>query len=378
MDCGLLIAGALLLTPPALMSWAILSGIKETNATQKMLRSRITGDTPISGFYGPGGWWAFLITLGISHGHTIMTILRTGQLPSESWDYDLIGASSYVVAAAIDLIHKSRTVAGLGDKACESVLLPALLCAERVVSVGTGSSLFSLAIAYPCGGLFRLRTIPATISLIFALIASFFCLRAHEALSCTEPGIWYMDSRPPREWVVLTFAEVPASSAQNLVYKTGIPPIYLSPRYWLVVGMCSGVVAILVFVVCLVQRHNLRRALWWTACAALITPVILSLIPMFCLATWVAFLWCELAIIWVLLWWPVYILAYFPQQGFFPLTATSVFEMDQIAALLGIAVVAAIRTLRVIFKIFHSRGDLAPEGIPLLPLSSSDGTTDNP
>ncbi|KAJ7208209.1 hypothetical protein GGX14DRAFT_566933 [Mycena pura] len=58
----------------------------------------------------------------------------TGDLPPE-WDYDLVGASAYTVAAAIDLIHKSRQIAQLGDQAGESVLIPALVCAERVVAI---------------------------------------------------------------------------------------------------------------------------------------------------------------------------------------------------------------------------------------------------
>ncbi|KAJ7201499.1 hypothetical protein B0H12DRAFT_1122775, partial [Mycena haematopus] len=69
---------------------------------QKTLLSRVTNNTPISGFYGPGSWWAFLITLGMTHGHTVVAILRTGHLSSE-WDYDLVAASSYTVAAALDL-----------------------------------------------------------------------------------------------------------------------------------------------------------------------------------------------------------------------------------------------------------------------------------
>jgi hypothetical protein len=52
---------------------------------------------------------------------------------------------------------------------------------------------------------------------------------------------------------------------------------------------------------------------------------------------------------WQLLWWPAYVVAFFPQLGYFPPTGISVLEMDQIVALLAVAVVAAIRIGRAIF-----------------------------
>ncbi|KAJ7260433.1 hypothetical protein B0H12DRAFT_1107330 [Mycena haematopus] len=387
--CGIILV---LSVPSGMMIWIfrlwnlplrLAHSIVQTISIDKTLRSRITSNTPISGFYGPGSWWAFLITLAMTHGHTGMALLRTRQLPSERWDYDLIGASSYIVAAAIDLIHKSRTIARLGDKASESMLLPALVCAERVVSVGTGSSLFSLSIALVCGGLSRWRTLSvATIPLIFALTASAFCLRAHDTISRTRPVIWCVfhydvpeDGSPLQAWILFTPVDVLAGYTRQFVY---LAEIYLSPRYWLVVGECGVVVAILVFIVCLVQRRHLGRALWPTACAGLMTPVVLSALLMAVLVFWVAFGSLMLAGCWILLWWSIYILAFFPLLGFFPLTGTSVFEMDQIAALLGILVIAMIRTLRPIITAVHFFTYSSHEGITLLPVSSSERTTDNP
>ncbi|KAJ7875639.1 hypothetical protein B0H13DRAFT_2668868 [Mycena leptocephala] len=76
--------------------------------------SGITADTPISGFYGPGAWWAWLVTHGMSHGHMIATLWKTGDIPEEL-DYDASTAWQLqrhlkvnVVVAAIDLILKSR------------------------------------------------------------------------------------------------------------------------------------------------------------------------------------------------------------------------------------------------------------------------------
>jgi hypothetical protein len=83
----------------------------------------------------------------------IKALWTTGGLP-DGWDYDLIGASSYIVAAAIDLILKSRAVVQSRDTASDSLILPAIqvACAEYVVSVGTGSSLITILTAVVFGG----------------------------------------------------------------------------------------------------------------------------------------------------------------------------------------------------------------------------------
>jgi hypothetical protein len=86
--------------------WITKTNIETSVFGQTKLRSSITADTSISGFYGPGAWCTWLITLGLSHGHTFMTLLRSGEPPSV--DYDLIAASFYTAAATIDLIAKSH------------------------------------------------------------------------------------------------------------------------------------------------------------------------------------------------------------------------------------------------------------------------------
>ncbi|KAJ6553196.1 hypothetical protein B0H19DRAFT_1155915 [Mycena capillaripes] len=70
----------------------------------------------------------------------------------------------------------------------------------------------------------------------------------------------------------------------------------------------------------------------------------------------------------------VYIIAFFPQSGYFPPTGMSALDMDQAAALLTIVVVAVIRSWRPIFK---ARPTAASHELsPLLPVSS-DRTTDD-
>ncbi|KAK7001290.1 hypothetical protein R3P38DRAFT_1790562 [Favolaschia claudopus] len=136
-----------------LICWAILffaATRENSNSVQRKLLSRITQETPISGFYGPGAWWGFLITLGMTHGHAAMAIYKEERIPPD-WDYDLTSAAFYVSVAAVDLVLKSRTISQLEDPASQSNLIPALVCAERVVSLGTGSLLFSTLISLVYG-----------------------------------------------------------------------------------------------------------------------------------------------------------------------------------------------------------------------------------
>ncbi|KAJ6462170.1 hypothetical protein C8R45DRAFT_1178662 [Mycena sanguinolenta] len=138
-----IIIGPMALSP---IIFAAVDYFTQVVPAQKKLRSLITGDTPVSGFYGPGSWWAWLITLGMTHTHSLLAA------EPEEWDYDLIAASGYIIAAAVDLTSKAKTIGRLGNGPCESPLLPALLCAERAVSIGTGSSLFTIATAGWVGG----------------------------------------------------------------------------------------------------------------------------------------------------------------------------------------------------------------------------------
>ncbi|KAJ7347202.1 hypothetical protein DFH08DRAFT_960552 [Mycena albidolilacea] len=75
------------------MIYGAISGIQATLLLEQELLSRINENTTISGFYSPGTWWAWLITLGMTHGHTLVGWLN-GEEQRAEWDYDLIGASA--------------------------------------------------------------------------------------------------------------------------------------------------------------------------------------------------------------------------------------------------------------------------------------------
>ncbi|KAJ7292137.1 hypothetical protein C8J57DRAFT_1274683, partial [Mycena rebaudengoi] len=324
--------------------------IKESRDIRQNLLSKVTANSPISGFYGPGTWWAWLITLGMAHGLGLMT----GHLPP-NWDHDLVGASAYAVAAAIDLIHKSRQIAQLGDQASESVLIPALVCAECVIAIGAGSSLISVILSVIAALIVRstsgLRTAAiAIIPLILALVTSGFTLRAHCAIAQTAPVFWWDGHRNDTKSGVM-------ESTATIHFPANLGPLwswgYLSYGYRWGVGITLAVTAV-AFVYSLAKRRGLRGTLWFTARAGLIPTAIfwtLHIIwPLFFTGVF-TFTLLSLSIVF---WWPVYILAYFPQLQFFPVSGTSIFEMDQIAALLAVVVVTLIRIARPIFKSVRS------------------------
>ncbi|KAJ7764802.1 hypothetical protein B0H16DRAFT_1454624 [Mycena metata] len=361
----------------------VWNSIAEGIPSQKKLLSRVTSDTPISGFYGPGTWWAWLITLGLSHAHTGMALLTTGELPS-GWDYDLIGVSFYTVLAAVDLMHKSRAIAQLGDKASGSVLLPALVCAERVVSIGTGSSLFSVTVALLSGGFSDLRKARTllcitTIPLVFSLVASGFTSHVHQVILQTAPVFWCSlhPTSPPSDvttepylnsfnFTLVDFLALWTSVTSIGLLSTGL----LSSGYWMVVGYCTVSAILIMFISTWVCRQNVRRALRGTAFAGAISVAIGVSMPLLTLVLGNGLMIAIWFYCWIFLWWAVYVLAFFPQMGYFPPTGMSVFEMDQMAALLGVVLVVVIRVLRRIYKakVNHSRSDSPSSSLEFVPL----------
>ncbi|KAJ7816431.1 hypothetical protein B0H14DRAFT_3743930 [Mycena olivaceomarginata] len=337
---------------------------RQTITTQKELLSTITSDTPISGFYGPGTWLAWLLTLGMTHGHALRAVMGE---PQNEWDYDLIGASGYTLAAAIDLMSKAKAVSQLGDAANTSSLLPALLCAERVISVGAGSSLLSLAIA-PASGGFRSFAI-AALTLIFAVVASFYAFNAHEAIFKTTPVIWCFnhdghevkrgDITIPYRGVdtgghfPFTAVDLPGIVGENII---ALLRLYAIREYWMMIGIFSATSSLISLVVHLVDRSELIVALHAAVIGAAVPAVLLVGYPIFgggflmvgCTIAW--------AMRWVCFFWFVYIQAFLPWLGYFPLTGISLRELDQISAFLGVLVIATLRTLHSILKMRNHEG----------------------
>ncbi|KAJ7493880.1 hypothetical protein FB451DRAFT_1164745 [Mycena latifolia] len=126
-------------------------------------------------------------------------------------------------------------------------------------------------------------------------------------------------------------------------------------------GVYNGAVFVIALIGSLWRRRNLTRALRSATKLGVITVVFFVGMPFMAIPI-VAGLG---AAKWLVLWGPIYILARFPQMGYFPITGMSILEMDQIAAPLPI-VVAAIRSLHPLFK-YHGEVDAVPEVHPALP-----------
>ncbi|KAJ7841284.1 hypothetical protein B0H13DRAFT_2099884 [Mycena leptocephala] len=318
--------------------WGTKIAIEETIAIERILRSKITNDTPISALYGPGAWWAWLITLGMTHVNRAL---------AADLDYDLIAAGGYIIAASIDLIVKSRAVAQLGERASESPLLPALLCAERVVAIGTGSSIFTVLISFN-GKSFPLRRAgTATIPFLFAFIASFFVLRAHEAIAHT-PVLWcrsHNGIKLRRREIPFNGIDFPATS--------------------------SAVVAVIAFMVSLVKWRNLPDALPFAA-SGLVLFGLFATYPLLGIVAIPVTTGIRWLCVWAALWAPVYILAFFPQMGFYPLTGISLLETAQIAVLLGVALIAGFRIFRRTSEAAADSPSPSHKSTPILPTSSTE------
>ncbi|KAJ7500958.1 hypothetical protein B0H11DRAFT_2189297 [Mycena galericulata] len=341
---------------------------KESIPIEKELLSKTTTNTPISGFYGPGPWWGWLITLGISHGHTLFMALQSTD-PEPEWDYDLIGASFFIVAAEVDLILKAKEISQLGDSATDySGLLPALLCAERVVEVGMGFCLFTITTPLLVPHLlehrfsaFRTAWV-ATIPLVFGIVASFFTFYVHKAIFETAPVIWWS-----MHAYSFTHVDYPAWTITNIV--SIFAPLYVSPRYWMMAGIGTGSVSALVWVLYyLGQLHNLRNILVQTL---LIAAILAASLPSLEVLLCMFIVGAQFIFFWIICWLPIYILAFCPFMGYFPLTGItrSVLDMDQFSALLAVVLVAAIRTWQPIYKTLYPSASLL-ESNPLLPVSS--------
>ncbi|KAF8179516.1 hypothetical protein K438DRAFT_1977225 [Mycena galopus ATCC 62051] len=355
----------------------ISEAFRQTTATEKELLSRITSDTPISGFYGPGAWLAWLVALGMSHGHALRAMMAHRELKNE-WDYDLIGTSGYTIAAAVDLMSKAKAISQLREAANTSSLLPALLCAERVVSVGTGSSLLSLTIglASPNSGGFRSFSIAALV-LFFAIVASFSAFNAHEAIFETTPVIWcplHDGHNSMRDEFPFTAVDMPGFLGEVTI---SLPQIYAIREYWMITGMVSAIVSLISFVATLLNGHKLIAALSATVACA-VAPVALFVgFPIGCAGFVIVIGMIKWVLLWVCFFWLVYIQGFLPSRGYFPLTGMSLLDMDQISAFCGVLVIAALRTLYPILKTLRHE-ESAEERHELTPLLTDPALAPEP
>ncbi|KAJ6556766.1 hypothetical protein DFH09DRAFT_1164446 [Mycena vulgaris] len=296
----------------------------------------------------------------MSHGRVLRSLWTTGELP-HGWNYDLVGASCYLVAAATDVILKSHAISRLGEAASESALVPALVCAEFVVWLGSGSSFITVFTAvvvhFSPGGSSGLRMAGiAMIPLTFAFVASGFTRQAHRAIAQAAPVFW-----------CISHGAIIPPEHENGVDPTHFPAniinfwtVFMYHEYWVWAGVITAAITAVWFLGSLWGRRALRRAAWLATKAGFYTAAVSSgilSIPSLYFTIMFAFPW---FVTWLVVWWPVYVLAFWPQLGYFPPTKISILEMDQMAGLLAVAAVAVIRLWRLAFNLMHSDAEGDP------------------
>ncbi|KAJ7121627.1 hypothetical protein C8R44DRAFT_786581 [Mycena epipterygia] len=279
----------------------------------------------------------------MNHGRVLKSLWTTGELP-RGWDYDLVGASCYLVAAAIDVILKSHAISRLGEAASESALVPALVCAEFVVWLGSGSSFITVFTA------------------VVVRFSPGFTRQAHRAIAQTAPVFWCISHGaiiPPEHENGVDPTHFPANT---ITFWT----VFMYHEYWVWAGVITAATIAVWFLGSLWGRRTLRRAAWLATKAGFYTAAVSSgilSIPSLYFTTVFALLW---FVAWLIVWWPVYVLAFFPQLGYFPPTKMSMLEMDQMAAFFAVAAVTVIRLSRLAFNMVYSDA----EGDPLQELES--------
>jgi hypothetical protein len=137
--------------------------------------SQTTNVQPISGWYGPGAWLAYILTTlnalrrlfslcwHMVMNHTYWDRVKCAHCPKEDWDADWLVSLIYTSISSVDLIRLSIAIIR-SDKLVEIQSLPAIQAAATAVYVG--SSMADLALtamilmACVCGnqsGFFMLR-----------------------------------------------------------------------------------------------------------------------------------------------------------------------------------------------------------------------------
>jgi hypothetical protein len=196
------------------------------------------------------------------------------------------------------------------DTASDSLILPAIACAEYVVSVGTGSSLITILTAVVFGGSSGFRTAGiAAIPLVFVFIASGFTLRAHQVIAQTAPVFWCA----AHDRITPGKGENPPFAIQHFPASIGsVWSWAYMPHFWLWGSAITGTVFGVVFLGSMMWWRNLRPALWSATKAGIFSVAGVSCFVSLYITALIVVIWIGL---WVVLWWPMYILALFPQVG---------------------------------------------------------------
>jgi hypothetical protein len=110
------------------------------------------GTAPVSGWYGPGAWLSFLVSLCLAYWRTLQSphepvAPEKGDKPkARSWDGDLLVALVYISVAVGDLIHQCAVLIRGDPPVVANTALPPLAAAATVVHLTFGLTVVPLVI----------------------------------------------------------------------------------------------------------------------------------------------------------------------------------------------------------------------------------------
>jgi hypothetical protein len=115
-----------------------------------MIRFRLSSEsyTPISGWYGPGAWVAYMLTLLCALFGSLRLIYFSPEFTEQEkgWDVDLIAATICTTVSSVDLFHQSLTLLRGSYTKIPLKSIPALVAAATAVHCSLGVS--SLAMSF--------------------------------------------------------------------------------------------------------------------------------------------------------------------------------------------------------------------------------------
>jgi hypothetical protein len=134
-------------------AWTSFAVLTLTNSNPILvLYHKVPDATSVSGWYGPGAWLSFLVSLCLAYWRTLQfphepVAPEKGDRPRErSWDADLLVALVYISVAVGDLIHQC-TVLMHGNPPIVTIKdLPPLAAAATVVHLTFGLTIVPLVI----------------------------------------------------------------------------------------------------------------------------------------------------------------------------------------------------------------------------------------
>jgi hypothetical protein len=134
----------------AFTSFMVLA-LTDSNPILNLYRE-IPDAAPVSGWYGPGAWLPFLVSLCLAYWRTLqpphepVAPERDNKLKARSWDGDLLVALVYISVAVGDLLRQCAVLMHSNPPTVANKVLPPLAAAATVVHLTFGLTIVPLLI----------------------------------------------------------------------------------------------------------------------------------------------------------------------------------------------------------------------------------------